>query len=92
MRALLKSGDTEKIVFFANVSRQKELFIMAANYLQSLDWRKNPDILKTIIGFYTKGRAPDLLAGFYEACAQVKHYVIQKISPFQWCFILVLVW
>ncbi|KAI3364996.1 hypothetical protein L3Q82_001156 [Scortum barcoo] len=67
MRALLKSGDTEKIVFFANVSRQKELFIMAANYLQSLDWRKNPEILKTIIGFYTKGRAPDLLAGFYEA-------------------------
>ncbi|KAL3051312.1 hypothetical protein OYC64_001554 [Pagothenia borchgrevinki] len=72
MRALLKSGDTEKIIFFANVCRQKELFIMAANYLQSLDWRKNPDILKTIIGFYTKGRAPDLLAGFYEACAQVE--------------------
>lgn len=46
---------------------------MAANYLQSLDWRKHPDILKTIIGFYTKGRAPDLLAGFYEACAQVEH-------------------
>lgn len=71
MRALLKSGDTEKIIFFANVSRQKELFIMAANYLQSLDWQKNPEILKTIIGFYTKGRAPDLLAGFYEVCAQV---------------------
>lgn len=82
MRALLKSGDTEKIVFFANVSRQKELFIMAANYLQSLDWRKNPDILKTIIGFYTKGRAPDLLAGFYEACAQVEPHVIQTFSPF----------
>ncbi|XP_061563720.1 intraflagellar transport protein 140 homolog [Cololabis saira] len=72
MRALLKSGDTEKIVFFANVCRQKELFIMSANYLQSLDWRENPEILKTIIGFYTKGRAPDLLAGFYEACAQVE--------------------
>ncbi|XP_037319020.2 intraflagellar transport protein 140 homolog [Pungitius pungitius] len=72
MRALLKSGDTEKIIFFTSVSRQKELFIMAANYLQSLDWRKNPEILKTIIGFYTKGRAPDLLAGFYEACAQVE--------------------
>ncbi|KAM6964373.1 intraflagellar transport protein 140 homolog isoform 2-T2 [Tautogolabrus adspersus] len=72
MRALLKSGDTEKIVYFANVCRQKELFIMAANYLQSLDWQKNPEILRTIIGFYTKGRAPDLLAGFYEACAQVE--------------------
>uniref|UniRef100_A0A8C5AP22 Intraflagellar transport 140 homolog (Chlamydomonas) n=1 Tax=Gadus morhua TaxID=8049 RepID=A0A8C5AP22_GADMO len=70
MRVLLKSGDTEKIVFFAGVSRQKEIYIMAGNYLQSLDWRKNPDIMKNIIGFYTKGRALDLLAGFYQACAQ----------------------
>ncbi|XP_056125550.1 intraflagellar transport protein 140 homolog [Rhinichthys klamathensis goyatoka] len=72
MRALLKSGDTEKIVFFAGVSRQKEIYIMAANYLQSLDWRNDPDIMKNIIGFYTKGRALDLLAGFYEACAEVE--------------------
>lgn len=71
MRALLKSGDTEKIVFFAGVSRQKEIYIMAANYLQSLDWRKDPEIMKSIISFYTKGRALDLLAGFYDACAQV---------------------
>ncbi|XP_043957554.1 intraflagellar transport protein 140 homolog [Gambusia affinis] len=72
MKALLKSGDTDKIAFFANVSRQKELFIMAANYFQSLDWRKNPKNLKRIIEFYTKGKAPDLLGGFYEACAQVE--------------------
>ncbi|XP_073915300.1 intraflagellar transport protein 140 homolog isoform X2 [Castor canadensis] len=72
MRALLKSGDTEKIVFFAGVSRQKEIYIMAANYLQSLDWRKEPEIMKNIISFYTKGRALDLLAGFYDACAQVE--------------------
>ena len=71
MKALLKSGDTEKIVFFAGVSRQKEIYIMAANYLQSLDWRNQPEIMKNIIGFYTKGRALDLLAGFYDACAQV---------------------
>ncbi|XP_008144599.2 intraflagellar transport protein 140 homolog [Eptesicus fuscus] len=72
MRALLKSGDTEKIVFFAGVSRQKENYIMAANYLQSLDWRKEPETMKTIISFYTKGRALDLLASFYDACAQVE--------------------
>lgn len=71
MRALLKSGDTEKIVFFAGVSRQKEIYIMAANYLQSLDWQKEPEIMKNIISFYTKGRALDLLANFYDACAQV---------------------
>lgn len=72
MRALLKSGDTEKITFFASVSRQKEIYIMAANYLQSLDWRKEPEIMRNIISFYTKGRALDLLAGFYDACAQVQ--------------------
>ena len=71
MKALLKSGDTEKIVFFAGVSRQKEIYVMAANYLQSLDWRKDPEIMKNIIAFYTKGRALDSLAGFYDACAQV---------------------
>lgn len=92
MRALLKSGDTEKIVFFANVCRQKELFIMAANYLQSLDWRKNPEILKTIIGFYTKGRAPDLLAGFYEACAQVVHCTVEISSQFHKGHSLVVFW
>ncbi|ESO81986.1 hypothetical protein LOTGIDRAFT_223604 [Lottia gigantea] len=72
MKALLKSGDTQKIVFFAGVSRQKEIYIMAANYLQSLDWRKDPEIMKNIIGFYSKGRALDSLAGFYDACAQVE--------------------
>ncbi|KAK7004477.1 intraflagellar transport protein 140 [Biomphalaria glabrata] len=72
MKALLKSGDTEKIVFFAGVSRQKEIYVMAANYLQSLDWRKEPEIMKNIIAFYNKGRALDALASFYDACAQVE--------------------
>ena len=71
MKVLLKSGDTEKIIFFAGVSRQKDIYVMAANYLQSLDWRNNPEIMKNIISFYTKGRAMESLAGFYDACAQV---------------------
>ena len=71
MKALLKSGDTEKIVFFAGVSRQKDVYILAGNYLQTLEWRKDPDIMKNIISFYTKGKAMELLAGFYDACAQV---------------------
>jgi len=71
MKALLKSGDTEKIIFFAGVSRQKEIYVLAANYLQTLDWRNNHDLLKNIITFYTKGKALEPLAGFYDACAQV---------------------
>ncbi len=69
MKALLK---IDKIVFFAGVSRQKDIYIMAANYLQTLDWRNDPSIMKHIISFYTKGRALDSLAGFYDACAQVR--------------------
>ncbi|XP_065658914.1 intraflagellar transport protein 140 homolog [Hydra vulgaris] len=72
MKSLLKSGDTKKIVFFAGVSRQKEIYVMAANYLQSLDWQKDPEILKNIISFYTKGRALESLSTFYESCAQVE--------------------
>lgn len=71
MKALLKSGDTEKIVFFAGVSRQRDIYVMAANYLQTLDWRSDHSIMKHIISFYTKGKALDSLAGFYDACAQV---------------------
>eukprot|EP01112_Ceratiomyxa_fruticulosa_P014738 TRINITY_DN4247_c0_g2_i1.p1 TRINITY_DN4247_c0_g2~~TRINITY_DN4247_c0_g2_i1.p1 ORF type:complete len:273 (+),score=65.78 TRINITY_DN4247_c0_g2_i1:108-821(+) len=72
MKVLLKSGDTEKIVFFANVSREKDIYIMAANYLQSLDWKQNPELAKTIIQFYTKAKAQESLATFYDVCAQVE--------------------
>ncbi len=75
MKALLKSGDTEKIVFFAGVSRQKDIYVMAANYLQTLDWRKDPNVMKNIISFYTKGRALESLAGFYDSCAQVSRSI-----------------
>lgn len=72
MKSLLKSGDTERIIFFAKVSRQKEIYIMAANYLQSLDWQNKPEILRNIIAFYSKGKSLDLLANFYVSCAQVE--------------------
>lgn len=72
MKSLLKSGDTEKIIFFVNVSRQKDIYMMGANYLQTLDWHNDPEVMKNIIAFYTKGKATDSLAGFYEACAQIE--------------------
>lgn len=72
MKSLLKSGDTDKIVFFASMSRQKEVYVMAANYLQSLNWQSDAKILKNIIQFYSKAHAYDLLANFYANCAQVE--------------------
>eukprot|EP00755_Sulcionema_specki_P015940 Sspe_Gene.9975::Locus_3352_Transcript_1_1_Confidence_1.000_Length_4513::g.9975::m.9975/K19672/IFT140; intraflagellar transport protein 140 len=73
MKVLLKSGDTQKIIFFTNHSRQKDIYIVAANYLQTLDWH-NPDngeeLTKHIIRFYQQARAYESLAGFFDAMAQ----------------------
>merc|ERR1719161_2786134 len=72
MKSLLKSGDTEKIIFFAGTARQPEIYVLAGNYLQSLDWHNDPEIMKHIIQFYSKAKAHDKLATFYDACAQVE--------------------
>lgn len=71
MKALLKSGDSEKIVFFANTARNRDIYIMAGNYLQSVNWKDNPDIMQHIVHCYTKAHAFESLANFYDACAQV---------------------
>jgi len=72
MDALLKSGDTEKIIFFAGVLRSKEIYTRAANYLQTLSWHTDADIMKKIIEFYTKAKAYQQLSHFYDACSQVE--------------------
>ena len=56
----------------AGVSRQKEIYLMAANYLQTLDWHSDPEIMKNIVGFYSKAQAMDNLAAFYDTCAQIE--------------------
>ncbi|KAH8866529.1 Intraflagellar transport protein like [Schistosoma japonicum] len=81
MQSLIKSGDTEKIIFFTNISKQKEIYIMAANYLQTLnDWRSNMSIIRNIIQFYTRGNAMESLTSFYEACA---HSEIEECSNYE---------
>lgn len=45
---------------------------MAANYLQTLNWRAQPDYLNHILTFYTKAGAADSLAQFYLGCAQAE--------------------
>lgn len=56
----------------AGVSRQREVYMMAANYLQSLNWRAQPEYLNHILTFYTKAAAADSLAQFYLGCAQTE--------------------
>jgi hypothetical protein len=45
---------------------------MAANYLQTLNWRAQPEYLNHILTFYTKAGAADSLAQFYLGCAQTE--------------------
>jgi intraflagellar transport protein 140 len=72
MEALLRSGDRDKIITFANVSKNADIFTLAANFLQTLNWSNDTTIMRTIIQFYTKARAHQSLSRFYETCAQIE--------------------
>jgi len=80
MKALLKSGDTEKIVFYAHASREKVIYVMAANYLQALNWTADADIIKNVVAFYKKANALEPLANFYVACSQVASIASRDVS------------
>ncbi|KAJ1512955.1 hypothetical protein HMI54_014696 [Coelomomyces lativittatus] len=74
MKALIQLGDIDQILYFAGMSgvKNKDIYILAANYLQSKNWKDDPDLLKHIITFYTKAKAFDHLSRFFETCAQVE--------------------
>lgn len=54
------------------MSRQKEVYLLAANYLQTTDWRSSPDGLRHMVAFYSKAGAHDSLAAFYDSCAEAE--------------------
>jgi len=68
LKCLVKGGLTSNIIKYATVSRNREIYILSANYLQHLDWRGDESIRKTIIRFYKKANSADQLAAFMEAC------------------------
>jgi len=72
IKCLVRSGDTKAVIQFASISRNVEIYKLAANYLQQMNWRESVDILKAIITFYTKAKAFMQLAGFYDSCGQVE--------------------
>lgn len=72
IKCLIKSGDTEKIIYYASMTKRNDVFVIAGNYLQQCDWKNNSAILKNIIAFYTKAKAMSALASFYEECAQLE--------------------
>eukprot|EP01038_Epipyxis_sp_PR26KG_P011964 gene11964-16014_t len=72
IKCLVRSGDTKAVIQFTNISRNIEIYKLAANYLQQMNWRESVDIMKAIITFYNKAKAFYQLAGFYDSCAQVE--------------------
>ncbi|CAP39631.1 Protein CBR-CHE-11 [Caenorhabditis briggsae] len=72
MRALLKSGDIQKIRFFATTARNKEIYILAANFLQTTDWQDNAQTIKDIETFYTKSQSFEHLGNFYKSVAIIE--------------------
>ncbi len=48
------------------IFRDSDIYILAANYLQTLDWRNNAEVMKSIILFYQKAKAFELLGWFYQ--------------------------
>lgn len=71
-KCLVRQGDTETIIKFAENARSPDIYILTANYLQNSDWHNNPNLMKKIIAFYTRAKSYQHLAGFYEACAAVE--------------------
>eukprot|EP00796_Vickermania_ingenoplastis_P013382 gene13382-9209_t len=71
MKMLMRGGDVEKVIFFANHSRNAEMYTLAANFLQSQSWSTNEKIYRSIIQFYSKAKAYDSLMSFYDACSQM---------------------
>lgn len=71
MKMLMRGGDVEKVIFFANHSRNNEMYTLAANFLQSQNWSTNENVYRSIIQFYSKARAYDNLISFYDACSQM---------------------
>jgi len=63
IKCLIKLGDMERVITFANNARITDIYVIAANFLQGADWHKNPDIIKYIITFYSKAKAYDECAG-----------------------------
>jgi intraflagellar transport protein 140 len=71
IKCLVLSGETKAVIQFASISRNNDIYILAANYLQQMNWRESVDIMKAIITFYSKAKAYEQLATFFESCAQV---------------------
>jgi len=54
MKCLLKAGDTKAVCYYATVSRNRNIYILAANYLQALDWQNDAEVTRTHAHAHTR--------------------------------------
>jgi intraflagellar transport protein 140 len=72
MKALIRSGETDKVLKFAHLVKKKETYILAGNYLQTLNPRDGDSTFDNVVALYKKAGANDKLGRFYEAMARVE--------------------
>ena len=53
------------------LGRHLPLLPVAPRGPQNLDWKADPEIVKSIVQFYSKAKALEQLSAFFDACAQV---------------------
>lgn len=72
MHCLLRTEDTEQIIYYANNTKNREVCLLAAQYLEETDWHTDSTVIDHIIQLYTKAKATERLAAFYESWAQLE--------------------
>ena len=70
MKCYIKMGNKEKVIEFAHTCRKPELYVLAANFLQNLEWTR--DLVRIIVTFFNKAKAYYNLANFYEVFASIE--------------------
>jgi len=80
MKCLLKSSDTEKICYYATMTKQREIYILAANFLQNLDWHNDPEIMKKIIDFYSKVRTTTITQTAVRSCHLTSTFLFSSVT------------
>lgn len=67
----MRSGDEERVTRFAQASRSRDLYLLAAQFLQASGrWRADDAALRTLAALYAKAKSPQHMAAFHEGCAQ----------------------
>lgn len=62
IKALIRSGDTEKVIKYANIARNKGVYKITANYLQTVDYYDR----QLVANFYKKASANDELKRYQQ--------------------------